>query len=209
MTKMSRLKGVIVLGAAILISNGAKGQTPTDERGECQEVTNAETPNLIELLGRPRENLKTPCIVKAIEQLGSRKSSAATTVLVNYLDFERKVPYLPGRPAVNRLSWLGERFPAVSALYEIGPAATPAILDTIGSTKTSAIAAENAVWTLVYMFSENPLTTVRLLKDANRQSRDTASRELFLAAARSSVAKCADSIRRQCEMVLWDQSGKK
>src|SRR3981081_3713197 len=97
----------------------------------CMQLQGAKPRQQLAYLKADRAKLDPPCIVYAIEQLGlhyhvlpyrpSSEVQGAAAILATYLDFQSPGTEKIGkRVSGSRIYWLGEKYPAATALFEIG-----------------------------------------------------------------------------------------
>src|SRR5690242_9727827 len=121
----------------------------------CHELREAKTQRLLAYLEASRGDLNPACVVHAIKQLGTQRYAPAAYVLATYLDFR-----MPGtedgkqKPHMERIPWLGEKYPAADALFEIGKPASSSLVRVIGETSISLLR-DNALEVLLAIHSEN------------------------------------------------------
>lgn len=128
--------------------------------------------------------------VRVIERLGGMRSVAAVDDLINLITFKRPLPADAGPPPTlidneHRVSTMGV-YPATGALFHIGRPALPALLKLIETSDDDALTSQNAVYTVMAIFREDPPAGVQYLQSAAEQAMTPeASRNLLRAIARA------------------------
>ena len=118
---------------------------------DCPVVTGVTPTAIVAYLGRNRAFLDPKCVVATIQQLGQSEDKPAIRTLVEYLDFRRPStqPELLGIKVADSIP-LGDPYPAIAALAEIGNDAVPALLGKLGEPATMTFRA-NAVVTIIFI----------------------------------------------------------
>ena len=172
----------------------------------CRELKHTTPERMVEYLQQSTGALSQTCVAYAIDELGSRKHVAAAEILTKYLDFPRPGTELNGRTnVIVRIPWLGDYYPAVDALFEIGRPAIPSLIRVLGAGGTSDLARRNAVGVVGAVFRDNVVDAVVLLNDANRSAEDPGVAGRLLDAAKQMVKECPGSVQPRCQAVLWNQ----
>lgn len=116
-------------------------------------------------------------VVEAIQNLGSVKAKQAIPELIKYLDYERKfeskfeskqdpadgVEVLPSIP-------LSGRYPAITALFQIGKSALPALAKVIQKEEPESLKSDNALHTVQFIFRDNLSEAVKYLEESMKNS---------------------------------------
>jgi hypothetical protein len=146
-------------------------------------------------------------IVSAIKQLGHKPYAAASETLAAYLDF--RMPGAEnqdqGGTVISRLPWVGDKYPAANALYEIGVRASASLIQVIVD-GTSDLLRNNALEVLLAVHGENTPEAVALLTTASRTTLDTPTSNRLWETARRVVSRCPADLRAQCEEARQDQN---
>ena len=184
----------------------------------CTQLQGAKPKQELAYLQRDRSRLDPACIVYAIEQLGlhyhtvpyrpSAGAEAAAGVLVMYLDFQAPGTENIGKrmiQAKDRIPWLGDKYPAATALFQIGIQSTPSLVRAIGSAAYSELLRKNAIETLFAVHRENVSEGARALNIASRSASDNGVSIRLLDAAREFAAKCPGQWRNGCEAALLER----
>ncbi len=124
--------------------------------------------------------------VQAIERLGEIRSITAVDDLINLITFkstlrseENPSPIVIDREhPVTPLSL----YPAAGALFYIGKPALPALLRLIETSDPESLASQNAVYTLMAVFREDPKAGVLYLQNAGNNAQTPEASKRFLRA---------------------------
>ncbi|MGD0693792.1 MAG: hypothetical protein ABSB82_02965 [Terriglobia bacterium] len=163
----------------VVIAPMAVSGTPPRNSGEPQSQSSvpAESREKIEKLlvvirdAKLRES-DPGRVVEAIEELGHVKAVEAIDDLVKLLTFRRTWPWeTPGGPIQEfRIETPGLRYPAVSALIEIGQPSVPAMVKVIEAHESSSLESQNALWVIRSLFQYNGKEGIDYLKEAAKHS---------------------------------------
>ncbi len=184
--------GVLMLTGSVF-STGAQ-ELP------CTGLIGATAAGNLEYLQRDRALTDPICTAFAIRELGRERYLPAVPALVKALDFKAPEtlpqPARPIRPGP--ITWVGSVYPAANALFQIGKAVVPALLDAIASPKTTDLVVRNVIELLVATYREDPAEAVTVLVHASRARTDhVASQRLWEAAERVSL-RCVEPSRNRC-----------
>lgn len=171
--------------------------------GQCR--SNPQPVSQEQLLSVLRNSIKTPpqgrdgaCITFAIRQLENKYSEEATSLLVDYLDFERPLEDLEkagfvfhGPPSIEN------SYPATDTLMSYGMPAVPAVLSAIANTSSTLIQ-QNATFTLMQIFRDEPQNGIKILREKSLEGSTTQS-ERLRAAAEEAIRWCGRSHLDACE----------
>jgi hypothetical protein len=125
-------------------------------------------------------------VVAAIDRLGEMHASEAVEDLVKLLTFAQKFDWeSPDQKAIVEIQLIhtGNRYPATSALFQIGQPALLALLKVIESDSASSLRRQNALFTIRNIFRDNPSEGVKYLNHAAQTSVDRPSAERLTEAA--------------------------
>ena len=125
-------------------------------------------------------------VVAAIDRLGEMHASEAVEDLVKLLTFAQKFDWeSPDQKAIVEIHLIhpGNRYPATSALFQIGQPALPALLKVIENDSVSSLNWQNALFTIRNIFRDNASEGVKYLSHAAQTSADKASAERLTEAA--------------------------
>ena len=174
----------------------------------CRELSGAKAQQALAYLETSRQELNSACIVHAIRQLGNQHYTPAAYVLATYLDF--RMPGTENKDSehklhIERIPWLGEKYPAADALFEIGKPASPSLVRVIGETSISLLR-DNALEVLLAIHSEDMPDAVMMLSQASRSALDLATSIRLLDAAKKHAARCPGELRVRCEDALFEHA---
>lgn len=152
-------------------------------------------------LQNPSDAAKTSeCVEAAFRSISTLPQTEAITVLISYLGYKRPLTaseqngiFLHG-PVPDVL------YPAVEALYKIGPPAEPALFDVLASdSRPDSVEASNALYTLLLIHHGNlPPIIKELTRRANNASDAPMSGRLH-AYVKMLIEQCTDAFRQKCE----------
>lgn len=141
-----------------------------------------EIQKLIEILknGEIKEK-SSQLIIEAIQKLGNIKARNAIPELIEYLDFERKFestqkqdPNLKIDP-LEVTHWqdrpLSGRYPAISALFQIGKPALPSLVKVIKENDVDSVKSKNALEVIQLIFRDDLSEGVKYLENAVGESK--------------------------------------
>jgi len=191
--------GLAITMAALAIVNCARAQSSL-----CPEQQGMKPEQLLKSLEGDRATLKSRCIVNAINQLGEKRYAPAADTLTTYLDFRMPGTENKGHEIfIVRIPALGDKYPAATALFEIGKAASPSLVRAIADSSTPELLRDNAVEVLFDVYRENLADAVSVLNRASRSASDAASSMRLWDAARKEAGKCPSELRPRCEEALY------
>jgi hypothetical protein len=125
---------MIIAASLLMIEGRAAG-----EKRPCGLLERKGPQQILAYLQGERAALDSACIVYAIDSLGQRRYAPAADTLTSYLDFRRPGTENKDREIiVVRIPWLGDKYPAATALFEIGKAVVPSLVRAIGDGDRSA-----------------------------------------------------------------------
>lgn len=116
-------------------------------------------------------------VIAAIKRLGELKAELAVDDLVSVLTFSQtSAPETATGSGVGivdgtHLDTLGEHYPAIDALFEIGKPALPALTTAIATSDSKSLIAKNAAYAVMLIFRDNPRDGVSYLNDQASKSR--------------------------------------
>ena len=110
-------------------------------------------------------------VYKAMEELGREKADEAIPELIQLLTFEKQLgPDLGDF----RITTPSARYPAVSALYEIGESALPALIEVIETQDEDSVASQNALYSInAILVRKSPADAINFLEGAAARSTST------------------------------------
>jgi hypothetical protein len=173
----------------------------------CQSLMKAEDNDLIVFLQKQktvRSREDWACLSFALLQLGMAKSTAATSVVLDYLDFkccsicEGTVTNTdPDYP----LNYEKQCYPAVTALYLIGPPSVPKLLRLLANANTPSATHTKGVETIMLLYAEYPPQGISVIRSFAGQQ-NIASQTSLANASASAVQFCDIAHRSLCETAL-------
>jgi len=174
-------KAICVATLSVLLATAA--EAPKCER--FQALTPEEKTGVLASNDRRDEE----CTAFLILSLGDEVYLPASSAIVNYLDFEWP-KQRSRRSTVFRQPWLGDRFPAVSALFAFDQSAVPAITEFLAGANRPPLAQANASESLLLIYSRNPEEAVRALIRASHAATDVSASARLRTAAFDAAARC-------------------
>ncbi len=122
-------------------------------------------------------------VVKAMQQLGERRAVEAIPELTTLLGFRYWYDWEKERPiryGGRHYIFIGSRYPATSALFQIGKPALPALLKVVETHHFDAIESRNARYTIRVIFRDEPPQADMFFKEAAaKASTDEAKQRLL------------------------------
>lgn len=176
---------VLIVGtqAATLQSKTAMSESET-QKHEIEEIS--------KLLAVVRDdNLRKvdpERVVKAIQRLGEMRAEPAIEELIGLLTFRHTFSWEnEASGAIDEIQYITpwNRYPATSALAQIGKPALSALAKVIQESEPSSLRSQNAVWTVRGMFRDNLTEGIKYLQNAaTKASTPMAAQRLMMAAAK-------------------------
>ncbi len=189
------------ISLCLMIASRAGTATPP-----CTDLLRAKAEQKLAYLRSDRATLDPGCVVYSMQQLGAEHFAAAADVLATYLDFQTPGTEKVDSPGtVYRIPVLGDRYPAATALFEIGMPASPSVVRVIASSASSDLLRKNAMDVLFAVHRENLANGARALNDASRSASDNETAARLLLAAREFAGKCPGERRSACEAALLER----
>jgi hypothetical protein len=190
---------IALLGALSLLG----GLSPIFAASVCADLENKKPESRLEYLQGERSRLDRNCVLYAIEQLGNDHYTAAIKTLAAYLDYRRPDPPSFGSPAaplvVGHLEWSGSIYPAGTALFQIGKAAVPRLVEVIADVSTSDLVRNNAGDVVFAIYREYPAEGIAALVSAAHARSDPMDSLRLMDQARRQAGRCAQQWRNDCE----------
>lgn len=189
---------LIITLAAVLPFLG--GMSPLLAAYPCADLENKKPELLLEYLQGERPRLDRNCALYAIEQLGNDHYEAAIKTLIGYLDYRSPDPpsvTLLGVKVTPKLSWAP--YLAVDALFQIGKAAIPQLVEAIADASASDLVHNNAGDTVLLIYREDMPEGVAVLARASHARSDPAESIHLVDQARRQAGKCILEMRNDCE----------
>ena len=127
-------------------------------------------------------------IVKAIKRLGEIRAAKSVNDLISFLTFKQIFDWEDKTgEAVNEIQPIhtGNRYPATSALGNIGKPALSALLNVVQTQASQTLISENAIFAISVIYRNNPLDGIDYLTQAaNKASSKQVKQRLTNAIAR-------------------------
>jgi len=138
--------------------------------------------------------------VDAIQRLGLIGDSRAVPILIAYIDFERKFEERQKSTKASVDHWdeprsVATRFPAITALYQIGNASVPALIELIEDNPADMIKSQNALFTIHFIFRDDLSEAIYRLESGAKSQNNEEKRKRLLTAIRSS--QVVKSVRKK------------
>ena len=145
------------------------------------------------------------CIDVAIRYLAYRPSTGTIYVLIQYLDFRRPLSEPEQHGIMLHAPGISSDYPAVSTLITFGKQIAPILVNTIKEPPSVKVR-QNATYTLVGLFREEPEQALKLLKQESATS-DPVERDQIFSAAKDAVQWCSSKHKQACNAVLnqWQE----
>jgi hypothetical protein len=167
----------------------------------CADLENKKPELRLAYLQGERSRLDRNCALYAIEQLGNDHYEAAIRTLIGYLDYRAPDPpaySAPDGPIVLKVAWW-RPYPAVDALFQIGKAAIPQLVEAIADASASDLVHNNAGDTVLLIYREDMPGGVAVLARASHTRSDPAESIHLVDQARRQAGKCILEMRNDCE----------
>lgn len=194
-----RKRAVIVLFTTVLISHSAVAAEP-----RCQALAGSNPQQLMQFLkDRQTAGPDPHCVEYALRSLGDAKIQEAIPVLVAYLDFERPETEMEKLGMGGALGTIGNDFPAVFALTEMGRAALPALIQVVESGTSSTKGHKNGIYAIMKIFQRGP-AGIQFLAHSAATAKSTDAHSRLSAAAHEAVTWCTAEERQACESAVSD-----
>lgn len=169
---------VVAIGFPVLLIIFATGIFITSVFGSKsvvapQDNNEGEVSTLISVLRDSRLRQDDPeRVIKAIERLGDLKAAAAVDDLIQLIAFRRTFSWERNGGSILELQPItpGNRYPAVSALFQIGKPALPALVKVIEGSESNSLENQNATYAVQSIFRDNLREGVKYLREAATQS---------------------------------------
>jgi len=172
MQKKVALKKVYLVGAALLsliiIVIGGVMTSVNSQRAGTPSLQADEISDLLLILRDTKVREQDPQrLTKAIERIGELKAPAAVEDLVQLITYNRKFEW-ERDDVINeiRLITIGNRYPAISALSQIGKPSLPAVIKVVKTHEIGSVESENAVFVVQTIFREHLSEGIDYLKEA-------------------------------------------
>jgi hypothetical protein len=191
--------GALVVILPLLVSLALREQDVTAEGTQSgtaskQQPVVEEVRQLIKMLRDERLRMSEPeRVVQAIERLGRMRSVEAIDDLKALLTFRRTFEWERGRPGDMyvelQLMTTDGRYPAVGALFQIGRPSLPTLVSVIQAHEPSSLETENAIFTVMLIYREEPSEGVEYLRKAATKVSSSEEAQRLLDAAEHAKRK--------------------
>jgi hypothetical protein len=194
---MATIRAIVAL-AGVLAFIGE--MSPAFAAYPCADLENKKPEMLQEYLQGERSRLDRNCALYAIEHLGNDHYEAAIKTLIGYLDYRAPDPptySAPDGPVILKVAWWAP-YLAVDALFQIGKAAIPQLVEAIADASTSDQARNNAGDAVLLIYREDMPEGVAVLARASHTRTDPAESIRLVDQARRQADKCSPRWRNDC-----------
>jgi len=178
---------VAMVFVVALLALGGKAMSEFVQRSD-QRVSDQEVNQLIAVIrdGRLRES-EPSRVTQAINRLGELRAVQAIDDLVSLLTFKRTFEWeSQSKEVINEIQPItpGNRYPATSALAQIGEPALPALVKVLAVHEPNSVESKNSVYAILTIFRENPTQGSQYLKRAAAKASTPEAAERILQVAR-------------------------
>jgi hypothetical protein len=193
----------LILVTTLLIIHVAVAAEP-----RCRALAGSNPQRLIQFLKDGQAASPDPrCVEYALRSLGEAKVEEAIPMLVDYLDFERPETEMEKMGIGGALGTIGNDFPAVLALAQMGRAALPALVKVVESGTGSTQAHKNGIYTIMKIFNRQA-SGIQFLAKSAINAKSTEAKTRLSVASREAVRWCAESERPKCASTVSDAPSK-
>ena len=129
----------------------------------------------------------------------------AAQVLASFLDFRVSSAKTARQSPLqyrNRMPWLGKEYPAATALFEIGLAASGSLVAAIGDSASLEIVRDHAAEVLLVLHRDHPANAVMVPITAGKVAPDAETANRLRESAAILARKCGPQSRSACEAAL-------
>jgi hypothetical protein len=191
----------LILVTIVFVTSAAAAAEP-----RCQALAGSNSHKLVQFLKDGQTGTPDPhCVEYALRSLGDAKVQEAIPVLAAYLDFERPETEMEKLGMGGALGTIGNDFPAVLALTQMGRVALPAVVQVVASGKSSTQAYTNGIYTIMKIFNRGA-SGIQFLTHSAATAKAPDAQSRLSAAAREGVNWCIESERQACESAASDGS---
>jgi hypothetical protein len=185
----------LVLMTAICVGSRA-------QESSCAMLKTKDTQILRGFLEEQQSLRQSPCLTVVIKQLGQLRDVESIHLLVGYLDYlEPKTGLLPNGGATVR-----PRYPAVSALFQIGKPATLELLSAIQAGGSPKIR-ENAVRAYESVYRDDMPSGIGVLKTAELLAKTDDERQRLKEARQKLIDACSARGEKEAEACGYAAGG--
>jgi hypothetical protein len=144
------------------------------------------------LRGVSPDESNAECVAWAITQLGARRFESSAEILVRYLNFRRPLSANEKLGINLHAKSIGDVYPAIDALTQIGAKSLPPVLQAIEAETTTLKARENAVfvWMEIHRNIDEHPRGVALLKQEETKVKDDATKSRLRWAVSKAITWC-------------------
>lgn len=180
---------VILVLSLLLLALGGEAMSDLDQRTteSNSQPVDGETRQLLTILRDEQLREREPSkVVEAIKRLGEMRSAPAIVDLTRLLTFKQTFEWESQNDDVVveiQPIHTGNRYPATSALSQIGKPALPELVKVIETQEPGSLAAENAIYTIAQIFREDPQNGIQYMKEAVFKAPSPDSEQRLLQAA--------------------------
>jgi hypothetical protein len=176
------LLSAILIGSSCAVTSPATSTLPRQPQS-VESVRTTEIDKLRAVIGDKQLRRHDPKrVIAAINRLGELKADSAIADLISILTFRQE--FSEEQQEIDIIG-LGQIYPAVGALWQIGKPALPAVTAVIATTDTKSIESRNATYTVMLIFRDYPKEGVSYLEDqASKAQKPAAASRLRAAAER-------------------------
>jgi hypothetical protein len=165
---------------------------------KCDRFVNSRDSELQRFLQQRTSDQDPWCTVVALRTLGHHQVTGAISTLVDYLDFEAPMSEAEKNGIFIQPREPG-KYPAETALFEIGKPALPALLDVIRSnTDSTSLKRANAIDAIMLIFREDNPSGVKLIRQAAESESDAKAAQSLHRAATEAVRGCVPEVKADC-----------
>jgi hypothetical protein len=158
----------ILLECALLVTtNPMRAQLPQNDNNSTNQRKEEITKLLAEMRDPVLRTSHPEQVVRAVQRLGEMRSTEAIDDLVELLAFSRRFDWERDDMVVEiQPITRGNRYPATSALLQIGLPALPALVKVIEANNLDSIRGGNAMFAIEGIFRDEPIEGARYLANA-------------------------------------------
>jgi len=170
------------------------------QNGSCAALMNADNGASRRFLEEQNAGRVSPCIPTVITRLGQARDKDAVGVLVQYLDYLDPA----SAPRPDGGAEIRPNYPAITALFSIGKAATPQLLLAIRDGESSKIR-ENAVKAYMFVYRDDLPSGIRQLKKEELTAHSADARRRLSDALQKLIDACngrSDREATECKNAL-------
>lgn len=170
----------------------------------CTALAGGSITEANEYLRHPPSNASaSSCVQFAIKRIASLPAEQAIPMLIGYLDLRKPPNENETRGFSFHAPWPSYWYPAVDALFHIGDAAAPELLDFIEQNKSaSTVARDNAAYTLLLIKHSDVPSLLHIINERRSANSDPQADARLYAAGQYFVRFCIPRLKAQCEAAL-------